>query len=88
MVRRRKIPSSFRWMRPLVWGVPPVVVLILERFVLGVVCKRSSDPTCTELPLLFYVVCFGWIVACVAFSAYRWYRDKIKGEYYIDAGMV
>ncbi|CAM5796588.1 hypothetical protein RFUL19S_04362 [Rhizobacter fulvus] len=83
MPRRRQRLSQFRCLAPLLYGMPALIVLWAAQSMFNVVC-RPAVPACTQLPEMLVDGCFVWLGACLAYSAYRYYRDFVKGDYYVD----
>jgi hypothetical protein len=74
MPRRRRRPSELRCLVPLLTGLPALLMPWFAQSLMNIAC-RPAVQSCSQLP--------GWLVG-LAYSAYRYYRDFIKGDYYID----
>lgn len=82
MPRRRKRPSEYRFLIPVLTTSPALAVLWAASRILDVVCNPGIP--CPPLPdQLIYALMTVFAVG-VCGSARRWYRDFVKGDYWVD----
>lgn len=87
MRRRAKRPSQYRFLAGAGFAVLVLFGTIALRLFESGLCglySMAQPPTCSILPPALYTIAFAVEVLGCAYSAYRFYRDFYKGDYYID----
>jgi hypothetical protein len=87
MRRRAKRPSKYRFLAG--GGIATLVLIatialrLLESGFCGLHAMAHVS-TCSIVSPVFYTIAFGIELLGCAYSAYRFYRDFYKGDYYIE----
>ena len=83
---RRRRPSRYRYLRPLLWGFQPLIILILLFSIPDVLCRRLLvKPDCSPLvPWWVEYALFVSVVLSVAAAIRRYWLDFFGGEYARD----
>ncbi len=79
----RKKPNEYRFaLGALVAGVALLLVLLLQWLETVVSCAPAVRPLrCYDPPSVVYELLFSVAVLGLCHSAYRYYRDFVRGEY-------
>lgn len=81
--RRRKQPSQLRFLRGFLWGLPFLLIAIAGPIIAGIMCqmaRKQGVQTCPSLPTIYFVLPVALFTAGCLFSAWRYYRDFVRGD--------